>query len=65
MTLILDWICKLVSQQKIKEIMRDYVHAIVRFAIETGMKIDDPAGEMEVFLRWAKLKAQYQASKKG
>lgn len=32
------------------------LNAIVRFAIETGMKRDDDDGEMEVYLRWAKLK---------
>jgi hypothetical protein len=36
------------------------LNAIVRFAIETGMKRDDNNGEMEVFLRWAKIKAQYE-----
>jgi len=37
------------------------LNAIVRFAIETGMQRDDNNGEMEVFLRWAKIKAQYEA----
>ena len=37
------------------------LNAIVRFAIETGMKREDDDGEMEVFLRWAKIKAQYEA----
>jgi hypothetical protein len=37
------------------------LNAIVRFAIEMGMKHDDNDGEMEVFLRWAKIKAQYEA----
>ena len=32
------------------------LNAIVRFAIETGMKRDDDDGEMDVLLRWAKLK---------
>lgn len=32
------------------------LNAIVRFAIETGIKPDDDDGEMEIFLRWAKLK---------
>jgi hypothetical protein len=36
------------------------LNAIVRFAMETGMKRDDDDGEMEVFLRWAKIKAQYE-----
>ena len=34
------------------------LNAIVRFAIEAGMKVDDDNGEMEVFLRWAKLKGE-------
>jgi hypothetical protein len=37
------------------------INAIARFAIETGMQRDDDDGEMEVFLRWAKIKAQYEA----
>ena len=37
------------------------LNAIVRFAIETGMKEDQDDGEMEIFLRWAKIKAQYEA----
>ncbi len=37
------------------------LNAIVRFAIETGMKRSDDDGEMEVFQRWAKLKALYEA----
>jgi hypothetical protein len=37
------------------------LNAIVRFAIETGMQRDDDEGEMEVFLRWAKIKAKYEA----
>ena len=37
------------------------LNAIVRFAIETGMQRDDYDGEMEVFLRWAKIKAKYEA----
>jgi hypothetical protein len=37
------------------------LNAIVRFAIETGMKRDDDDGEMEIILRWAKIKAQYEA----
>ena len=36
------------------------LNAIVRFAMETGMKRDDDDGEMEVFLRWAKIKAKYE-----
>jgi hypothetical protein len=41
------------------------LNAIVRFAIEMGMEQDKDNGEMEVFWRWAKLKAQYEAGKKG
>ena len=37
------------------------LNAIVRFAIETGMQHDDDEGEMEVLLRWAKIKAKYEA----
>jgi hypothetical protein len=37
------------------------LNAIVRFAIETGMENNKDNGEMEVFLRWAKLKARYEA----
>lgn len=37
------------------------LNAIVRFAIETGMKRDHDDGEMEIILRWAKIKAQYEA----
>ena len=36
------------------------LNAIVRFAIESGMKRDGDDGEMEVILRWAKIKAQYE-----
>jgi hypothetical protein len=32
------------------------LNAIVRFAIETGVKGDDNNNEMEVFLTWARLK---------
>jgi hypothetical protein len=34
------------------------LNAIVRFAIETSMEKKDDS-EMEVFLRWAEIKAQY------
>ena len=37
------------------------LNAIVRFAIEVGMERDGDDGEMEVFLRWAKLKARHEA----
>lgn len=36
------------------------LNAIARFAMETGMKRNDDDGEMEVFLRWAKIKALYE-----
>ena len=36
------------------------LNAIVRFAIEAGMKLEDDDGEMEVFLRWAKIKERYE-----
>lgn len=36
------------------------LNAIVRFAVETGMKLDRDESEMEVFLRWAKIKALYE-----
>lgn len=32
------------------------LNAIVRFAVEAGIPRDGDDGEMEVFLRWAKLK---------
>jgi hypothetical protein len=37
------------------------LNSIVRFAIEAGMQQEEDDGEMEVFLRWAKIKAQYEA----
>jgi hypothetical protein len=37
------------------------LNSIVRFDIETGMRMDGDDGEMEVFLRWAKLKSDYEA----
>ncbi len=37
------------------------LNAIVRFAIETGMKRSDDDGEMEVRERWAKLRVLYEA----
>jgi len=36
------------------------LNAIVRFALESGMKRDDDDGEMEIFLRWAKLKIGHE-----
>ncbi len=40
------------------------LNAIVRFTIETNMNITGDNGEMEVFLRWAKIKAQYETGQK-
>ena len=40
------------------------LNAIVRFAIETGMKRKDDDGEAVIFLRWAKLKAAYETGQK-
>jgi len=40
------------------------LNAIARFAIETGLERDDDDGEKEVFQRWAKLKAKYEAGQK-
>ena len=37
------------------------LNAIVRFAVETGMEFDRDESEMEVILRWAKLKTSYEA----
>jgi len=37
------------------------LNAIVRFAIEMGMKPDEDDSEMEIYLRWAKIKTQYEA----
>ena len=37
------------------------LNAIVRFAIETGMEYNKDKSEMEVILRWAKLKTNYEA----
>lgn len=37
------------------------LNAIVRFAIESGMNRNDDDGEMEVWMRWARLKAMYEA----
>jgi deoxyhypusine synthase len=37
------------------------LNAIARFAMEVGMPLDREAEEMKVFLRWAELKAQYEA----
>lgn len=40
------------------------LNAIVRFAIETDIEKERDDGEMEVILRWAKLKARYEARQK-
>jgi len=37
------------------------LNAIARFAIEIGIEKERDDGEMEVFLRWAELKARYEA----
>jgi hypothetical protein len=37
------------------------LNAIARFALEAGMKRDGDDGEGDVFLRWAKIKAKYEA----
>ncbi|MCZ2128157.1 MAG: hypothetical protein LC099_10340 [Anaerolineales bacterium] len=36
------------------------LNAIVRFAISTGMNIERDESEIEVFARWAKLRAHYE-----
>lgn len=36
------------------------LNAIVRFAIEAGMQREEDDGEMEMILRWAKIKAHYE-----
>ncbi|MBE7436143.1 MAG: hypothetical protein HS100_19665 [Anaerolineales bacterium] len=36
------------------------LNAIVRFAIEAGIEREEDDGEMEVILRWAKIKAHYE-----
>ena len=37
------------------------LNAIVRFAIETGMKRDNVDGETEVYMRWAKIKEKHES----
>jgi hypothetical protein len=37
------------------------LNAIVRFAIETGIEENRDNSEMEIFLRWAEIKARYEA----
>lgn len=36
------------------------LNALARFAIQTGMKVERDESELEVILRWAKLKALYE-----
>lgn len=36
------------------------LNAIVRFAIESGMKLTYDDSEMKIFRRWAKIKAKYE-----
>ena len=38
------------------------LNAIARFAIEMGMENKQDDSEMDVFLRWAVLKTQYEAA---
>ncbi len=37
------------------------LNAIAHFAIELGMETERDDSEMEVFLRWAELKTQYES----
>jgi len=37
------------------------LNSIVRFAIESGMKVERDDREMEIILRWAKLKAMHES----
>lgn len=39
------------------------LNAIVRFAIEMGVKREDDDGEMEVFKRWAKIRDSFEQGK--
>jgi hypothetical protein len=36
------------------------LNAIARFAMEMGLEKDRDDGEMEIFLRWSKIKTQYE-----
>lgn len=38
------------------------INKLARFARENGLTHGDDDGEMEVFLRWAKLKEEYEQS---
>jgi hypothetical protein len=40
------------------------LNAIVRFAIESGMKLTHDDSEMKIFRRWAKIKAKYETGQK-
>jgi len=40
------------------------LNAIVRFAFESNMEVDKDNSEMDVFLRWTKLKVLYEARQK-
>ena len=40
------------------------LNAIVRFAIEAGMQVGSDDNEIEVFQRWAKIKAKYETGQK-
>ena len=40
------------------------LNAIVRFAIETGMKREDDDGKIEVYMRWAKIKEKYESGER-
>jgi len=37
------------------------LNAIVRFAIETGMKNEDDYEKVEIYMRWAKIKEKYES----
>jgi len=40
------------------------LNAVARFAIETGIGRKDDDGEMEVWLRWAKIRKWYETRQK-
>jgi hypothetical protein len=40
------------------------LNAVARFAIETGIGRKDDDGEMEVWLRWAKIRDWYETRQK-
>jgi hypothetical protein len=37
------------------------LNAIVRFALESGMEIEHDDSELQLYLRWAEIKARYEA----